>query len=115
MRFLFKHETGMTRTVNLSAYRNENIVKNELIVQHDTIICDPYLEFTTRQSMVVTGQQNVFKFMYIYIYSCIHFTTTGYVWLFGMLVSGPSKINLKIMTGHFIWVVTGTDWYCDQK
>ena len=24
-------------------YRNENIVKNELTVQHDTIICDPYL------------------------------------------------------------------------
>ena len=31
----------------------KNIVKNELTVKHDTIICDPYLgRVSTRQSMV---------------------------------------------------------------
>ena len=29
--------------VNLSKVEINNIVKNELIVQHDTIICDPYI------------------------------------------------------------------------
>ena len=33
----------------------KNIVKNELTVKHDTIICDPYLgRVSTRQSMVKT-------------------------------------------------------------
>ena len=32
----------------------KNIVKNKLTVQHDTIICDPYVGrvYTARQSMV---------------------------------------------------------------
>ena len=58
--------------------------------------------------------------VYIYIiyniFFWIDFNPTGHVWLFGMLVSGQSKINFKSMTGHFIWVVvTETDWYCVIK
>ena len=53
--------------------------------------------------------------LYIYIFFRIDFNPTGHVWLFGMLVSGHSKINFKSMTGHLIWVATETDWYCVIK
>ena len=66
----------------------KSIVKNELwsIVQHDTIICEPY-------------RSGVY-----------HQTKYGKVWwwlvfknvLYGMLVSGRNKINLKNMTINFI-------------
>ena len=76
-------------------------------------------EFTTRQSLIVFNCQNVFKFMVmsscvciliiIYIFFWIDFNPTGHVWLFGMHVSGHSKINFKSMG------VTETDWYCAIK
>ena len=82
----------------------KNIVKNELIVQHDTFICDPFsAEFTTRQRMVKSCGVSVVKMFLnscymssrVYIYIWIDFTPTGQVQLFAMLVSGCSKICFK--------------------
>ena len=57
--------------VNLSKFEMNNIVKNELIVQHDTNICDPYLGRSppgfTILCLAVTGRQNVKKFLNSYI------------------------------------------------
>ena len=79
--------------VKLSTHRNENIVKNELIVQHNTIICDPYLGevYTTRQNMVKSGgdcrkinigyKPNFLSFLCSCIFKISHFVLVLFVFV----------------------------------